>query len=437
MSKKVRENQLRVIELLSQLTERLRVLIEEGNILDAKLLLADCYEGAIALGTYIETVYGMNTKFVRCLEKYCECLYQTTETLLEEDKVTSAYEVLKEALNSAKDVFDLEFPNRKEMVFMPYKASMWDSLESVWMEANKDPNCDVYVVPIPYYAKETDGSFGEMFYEADLFPSYVPITRYTEYNLEQRRPDVILIHNPYDEYNRVTSVDPQFYSKRLKEYTDKLVYIPYFVIDEEKAAEKVPHYALLPGVINADTVIVQSENVRKHYIEALLKFLGETTENKRILQKKVLGIGSPKYDALQCKHDIPKEWKEIIGDKKVILYNTHLNLIMVNCYERFFVKLRDVLRFFKDREDVVLLWRPHPLMISTAKAMNPGVLEEYLEIVNKYKEEGWGIYDDSPNLNRAIAVSDAYYGSESSVLELYKLTGKPILLHNINITLEQ
>ena len=28
---------------------------------------------------------------------------------------------------------------------------MWDSLESVWQAADADPDCDAYVVPIPYY----------------------------------------------------------------------------------------------------------------------------------------------------------------------------------------------------------------------------------------------------------------------------------------------
>ena len=41
--------------------------------------------------------------------------------------------------------------NKWRAVFLPYKASMWTSLESIWKAANRDPNCDNYVVPIPYY----------------------------------------------------------------------------------------------------------------------------------------------------------------------------------------------------------------------------------------------------------------------------------------------
>ncbi len=55
------------------------------------------------------------------------------------------------------------------------------------------------------------------------------LTDWQSYNFEDRMPDVIYIHNAYDNCNRVTSVHSKFYSGNLKKYTEKLVYIPYFV----------------------------------------------------------------------------------------------------------------------------------------------------------------------------------------------------------------
>ena len=43
------------------------------------------------------------------------------------------------------------------------------------------------------------------------------------------------------------------------------------------------------------------------------------------------------------------------------------------------------------------------------------------------------IFDDTADMNRAIAISDAYYGDPSSLVELYKKTGKPIMIENIEI----
>lgn len=58
-------------------------------------------------------------------------------------------------------------------------------------------------------------------------------------------------------------------------------------------------------------------------------------------------------------------------------------------------------------------------------------LQDYLNIISEYKSNGYGIYDDTHNLHRAIAWSDIYYGDfKSSVTPLYTITGKPIVLIN-------
>lgn len=43
------------------------------------------------------------------------------------------------------------------------KASMWDSLESVWKTTDQDPDCDAYVIPIPYFDRTANGSFGDLY----------------------------------------------------------------------------------------------------------------------------------------------------------------------------------------------------------------------------------------------------------------------------------
>ena len=53
-------------------------------------------------------------------------------------------------------------PRKKVLVFLPYKASMWDCMESVWRAAVEDEeHCKVYVVPIPYADLNPDHSVKE------------------------------------------------------------------------------------------------------------------------------------------------------------------------------------------------------------------------------------------------------------------------------------
>ena len=70
-------------------------------------------------------------------------------------------------------------------------------------------------------------------------------------------------------------------------------------------------------------------------------------------------------------------------------------------------------------------------MGATIETMRQELRKNYQEIVGKYIEEGWGIYDDSSNMNRAICLSDAYYGDWSSLLHLYKKIGKYIMIQSI------
>lgn len=237
----------------------------------------------------------------------------------------------------------------------------------------------------------------------------------------------------------MTSVDGIFYSRNLKECTDKLVYIPYFVLEEphpgnEAEEDGISHFILTPGVFCADRVIVQSEAMREVYINVLSKRTNQT--DRAYWEKRISGVGSPKIEKVLISKredfELPEKWKRLVEGKKIILYNTSLTAILKNS-DKICAKLRYVFDVFRKRKDVVLWWRPHPLVKPTLASMLPQIEQEYLDIEREYKEEGFGIFDDSPYLHRAICWSDAYYGDRSSVVILYKVTGKPIMMQTLKL----
>lgn len=449
MSRANREKHLKTINLLSQAVEAVTRLVKVGNAQACLILLAECQDSAVALGNHIEKLYGLETKTVRALEQYCENLYQFSVAMEDVTGLEEALIALKKATELVHSTYEAEFPDKKEVVFLPYNASMWDSLESVWMAARDDEECDAYVVPIPYYSFDENHCVKEFHYEGDRYPDYVPITSYQEYDLELRHPDMIFIHNPYDECNAVTSVAPEYYAVKIKDYTEKLVYIPYYVLseiepDDEVAIENMKHFCYLPGTRYADQVIVQSENMREIYINEYLKAAKEAGEKitREELEKRILGLGSPKLDKVNTTKvedlNIPDEWLKLIVKsdgswKKIIFYNTSLTSFL-KAGEQMLRKIQDVFRIFKEnQEDVALLWRPHPLMQETVANSYPELWEQYQEMVQQYREEGWGIYDDSAELERAVGISDAYYGDSSSVVTLYQETGKPVMIQDVEI----
>ena len=437
------------IQLLAKAHHQIKKSIESKNIPAALDLLEQCQCGAIELGTMIEQEEGEGFVTVSFLERYCELTYQIHEKLRDEPSADAVRinRDLKRCLIQIENSVKNDIKERIVAVFLPYKASMWDSLESVWRAACKDSDCETYVIPIPYYDKNVDGSFREIHDEADLFPADVPITRYDAFDFGQMHPDLIFIHNPYDNNNYVTSVHPFFYSDHLKQYTDLLVYIPYYITDEispnsQADIESIKHFITTPAVIHADRVIVQSEDMRNIYINVLTEMTGADEAGRQYWEQKIRGLGSPKVDRIlhTRKEDleVPAAWKRIIQRpdgtrKKIIFYNTSIAALLEH-NEQMLVKIQDVLRvFWEKREEVALLWRPHPLIESTLTSMRPMLWEQYQKIRDSYIADGWGIYDDSADMNRALALSDAYYGDGSSLVALYEKTGKLCMKQNVSV----
>ncbi len=404
MTKKQKKQAEDFIGLLERAHDGIKKTIDTRNTEAALDLLAQCQECAIKLGEIIEAVEGEDFVTIPMIEDYCELAYQFYEKLSQN---------------------------------IPVNTNQ--------VSKDEDPDCDAYVIPIPYFDKNPDGSFKEMHYEGDQYPAYVPVTHYDDYDITVREPDMIFIHNPYDEYNYVTSVAPKFYSKNLKQYTEKLVYIPYFVLGEidpenAEARKGIAHFCVEPGVLNADVVVVQSEDMRKAYIEILSEAVGEETRPQ--WEKKILGLGSPKMDkVLETTEDdfeIPGEWMRVLAKpdgsrKKVILYNTSVTALLQH-EDKMLVKMRSVFETFKESvDDVALLWRPHPLIKATIESMRPELWADYEKLVEEYRAEGWGIYDDSAELDRAIALSDAYYGDHSSLVQLCQQAGMPVMIQDVEI----
>lgn len=444
MRKSEKNSILEIIQTMFVAHANIKNFIEKKENEKVLFLLEECQNTAIEIGTIIEKSEGEGLICVSYLEAYCEDVYKMAQELPQNVSSIKVRKILDKKLIQIENSIKNDIIVKVEMVFCPYKASMWDSLESIWKAADEDENCEAYVVPIPFYDRNKDLSFGQMHYEGEEFPDYVPITHYENYDFEKRHPDVVFIHNPYDDENYVTSVDPKFYSYNLREYTDKLVYVPYFVLaevdpDNRKEVEKISHFIVTSGVANSDVVIVQSEAMRRAYINELLAQFDEDELDEEIIEiieNKIWGLGSPKFDKVynldKKDYPLPSEWQKLVENKKVVLFNNSIPQILVH-KEEFLDKLERVLDYFKTRWDYVLWWRPHPLIESTIQSMRPELFERYSQIVKKYREENYGVYDDTADLYRAMAWGDRYYGAKSSVVYLFGMTGKPVLLFAKNV----
>ena len=299
--------------------EELEKAFSEGQFEAVLSALPSLQERAVMLGNAVEERKGEGTESVRILESFCEALFQLHSSLTAAQ--ASAPEQCKEQLEGLRPILGklrtaLEREFKRQVVFLPHSAKHFASLRPLIDALQEREDTEVKLMPIPYFDRLGDGSLSEMHYEGENFPKEYPITDYRSYNFAAELPDCIVMNSPYDAYNPVWSVDPFFYSEKLKQYTNKLVYIPWFVTDEidpknpedGKAFYNMRYYVTVPGIMHADLTIVQSKEMRKAYSAKLSRFLDggkrgaegkEKTESllarkeqMRVLRKKIVGAGS-------------------------------------------------------------------------------------------------------------------------------------------------
>lgn len=326
-----------------------------------------------------------------------------------------AFVYLDEAERISQSVEEIirNIPLHSQILFLPYKASMWDSMESVYLSAVQDPSCEALVMPITYFERKEDLSFGEAINERDKFPSSIPLVEET-FPFEEERPDVIYIHNPYDDWNYVSSVHPRYYSENLKKYTENLVYIPY---DTSMGIASFGNIEM--SVFNhMDYMVVQNEEHKRSLPE--------------LAQKKAIILGSPKFDRVIASKKkppvMPNAWKDIASGRELLYFNSTIGEMLEDT-ESFLQKMEYIFVLMKAHPRYCLLWRPHPLLESTFRTMRKNDLPRYSTLKNKFIAEKIGIYDDIAEIDRAVSLSSTYIGSAtSSVVSLFAVAEKPILI---------
>lgn len=408
----------RIIELLQTLEEATEF-IHKTDLQSHDFVYADFKNGLESIRntfkeSFSEETYRQYNKKLLEINTSLDGIYEKKQSNGNTSKETRLIKRIFK--NLEKDLLNEE-EVKLEVLFIPYKYSMWDSFESIWEAAEADTRCNAYVMPIPYYDRDDEGRMTTFHYEVENFvENNIPVISYEDYNYIERRPDVIYFHNPFDENNAVTSVTPEFYSSNLKHYTKELVYVPYFIASSYDNYESAFPVGLPPGIQNASTIILQSENLKEIYMA------------NGVPERKIQVLGSPKIDFIlkmdkENKVHVPQEWKEKIGDKKTVLLNSTIGRLLNE--ENYMDDLASNIREIIQNKEVVLLWRPHPLLEATIKSMRPHMLKDYLEL--KEYVQAHGILDMEADVKPSFIVSDGLLSDSSSIIRSYIVTEKPIL----------
>lgn len=263
----------------------------------------------------------------------------------------------------------------KRIAFLPYLKEMWDSMESVYLAA-RARGIDAKVIPLEYDVLDERKRVLDTRLDFESTESFDP----GEF-------DLCVVHYPYDDMNKVTKLhDKRYYSDNLAKES-KLVYIPYF------CGVSSIDFKLKPVPVNA------------HYI--FCDTLSDWREYKSLFpDKKIYLVGSPKTDKLTSKK----------GDN--ILVATSLVPFLEGGKSR----IEAYREIVFSHENVI--FRPHPLMLDTIRAMRPMLLMSYADLLHEMEMKGIEI-DYSPDVSKTFDRCYYMYCDGASLEVMWKETGKP------------
>lgn len=404
----------RVKKILCNVVKKLEILRQnDGAIITNDIIeeFSQCQQWLIIVGEFIENNLIEYNSLIGILENICEAIYVASQNQVIE------YSLLNDIINDVKcayDKFDKYNTDKVIVLFLPYKVSMWDSLHSVYEEAVRDEGCETYVMPIPYYEKKNLKR--EFKFEYSLFEKNLNLLYYKDVDLAKMSPDIIYIHNPYDNANYVTEVDEMYFSKNLKKYTDMLVYVPYYISGRLKSENKMIEALLLPGSIYADVVICQSMIQKDVY------------KKNGLDSEKYIVCGSPKFDEVinysEC-HSIEEQKRKfgIVNKKKIVLVNTSIEYFLNE--KKWFDLYQDLFDNVSNL-NVIVIWRPHPLLEVTIKSMRPDLYQRYREFCKFVSSKDNVVIDKSVSPLDTLFIADALISDYSSLLFQFFVTGKPL-----------
>ena len=96
-------------------------------------------------------------------------------------------------------------------------------------------------------------------------------------------------------------------------------------------------------------------------------------------------------------------------------------------------KMQDVFQIFQScQDDVALVWYPDLKTREMLRKEHPGLWQGYRDLTQHYREEAWGIYDDSQDIKRVVRLCDAGYGDGGVVLNACRCQKKPVMIQNVD-----
>ena len=447
------------LEQLDVLTKEICEAVEHGAHDAALASLPEAQQLAVDLGTMIEEVKGENrpstVAAVSALQDCCDAVFALYSAIAEPGEagvdvplVMDLASALAGASERVVDAIRSNVIDIKEILFLPVGGKEWRAFQSVYEDVVSRSDTDVYVVPLPLLFKDMCGHVTMTEEEiaaaahAESYPEDLELTSWSTYDLSFHMPDEIWIQNPYDAENPCLTVPAQLYASVLIKYTPKLCYVPIADVAEFSKEDvtdlyNLKHYVTAPGVIRADRVWVQSENMREQYVERLTAFSGEmyraTWEEKICVRSWDLPVTSQEEQNVPPAEEGDNTEKPV--RKKRLLYCIGLNEISENP-EIVVDAVESRLWLFEENSERILpVIGFYPPDLTLWEGVDAALTKQLSDAVDTFITRADCERCDirMENYETILRESDAYYGSASPLVPMFTQVKKPVMVSDYQV----
>lgn len=412
-------NDLALIEALSKMAEQTNRYLEAGTYDNVLALLKKMQEIAISLGNALENEKGENLATVHSLELLCEKIFDFYQ-VVSQGMTVSGYS-FSELINEIQELYKKEFVSTGDVIFLLAKASEYEGVKG--LIKNRQQLSSVYIMPIPYFERLDDGQMGQQYYDYQEFENIIDniqLLKYNEYDFEKNHPAEFIFTCPFDEYQSAVTVHPFFYSENIKYRTEKLTFCHNYKLDfidseDLKSIESARTFVVSPGVVNADEIVVPSENMKKIYTAIMSEY-----ENLKDMPEKIVIIPELKAEKNESK-------------EKSLLFYAGICDYYTNPQDAIKWLDRVVDTFIQVKGKLKIFWIEEDNITSNLQNACPEVMDDYHSIKKKFNDNNLGDCISFPDLPTVINSISGYYGAGGYAMNQCNQLGIPIMVRNIDL----
>ena len=300
-----------------------------------------------------------------------------------------------------------------KVVFLCQYIPCWNKLSRIFEEMQHDGRFEVKIIAVPEKINNIDDR--NYMYFSERYGKDVVIDAYKEsewYDIRKENADYVFLQRPYDQYL------PELYrSKNISRFA-KVLYVSYGYMltdtDREICAEKRFF-----------------RNIYMYFAENSYQCKCNINRFKRAHKNawmKTLDLGYPSLENFISKKDTAVE-----GEETRVLWTPRWTEDK-EVGGSSFMKYKDsVIEYAKKKENVQLIFRPHPMMFDHFVSVGRLSTKDAESYINIFDDNKKYVYDRSGDYASTFWNTDILITDYSSIIVEYFLTEKPIIYCDVGI----